>query len=300
MPIADHVLDTRAVVTTSVDAAGGCDGIKTGRLGFHTASNEQDPWWQVDLGDSHDVQRVVIYNRTDGKTAARTRSIQVLVADPAANGEFQIVYRHNGEVFYGAKENRPLVVQFEQPVTARIVRLQVPGRCSFALDEVEIYAAGDATRNIAVGKPADQKSVSPYSAPSPRGEPQPEEAPTPAPPLVLFSFAHTQHVLRQANELAARLAPQVEPERMNELRGQLPALAQRLAELQQSGEASLAERQQLHFAARRLQLGRSPSVIPRWSLIGYCSSSGTIRAVCTTWCTSTTDSVPSQAAACSS
>ena len=33
--------------TTAQDAAGGCDGVKTGYWGFHTASGEQDPWWQV-------------------------------------------------------------------------------------------------------------------------------------------------------------------------------------------------------------------------------------------------------------
>ncbi len=37
-------------VTTVEDAEGGCDGIKNGRWGFHTASGETDPWWQVDLG----------------------------------------------------------------------------------------------------------------------------------------------------------------------------------------------------------------------------------------------------------
>ena len=59
-------------VTTAQDAAGGCDGIKTGRCGFHTASNELDPWWQVDLGRNAMLDRVVVYNRTDGNTAPRT------------------------------------------------------------------------------------------------------------------------------------------------------------------------------------------------------------------------------------
>ena len=51
-------------VATHEDAAGGCDGRKTGRFGFHTASGEQDPWWQVDLGRPVPLDRVVIYNGT--------------------------------------------------------------------------------------------------------------------------------------------------------------------------------------------------------------------------------------------
>ena len=35
-------------VTVEQDAAGGCDGVKTGKWGFHT-QNEAQPWWQVDL-----------------------------------------------------------------------------------------------------------------------------------------------------------------------------------------------------------------------------------------------------------
>ena len=65
---------------TADDAAGGCDGVKNGRCGFHTASGETDPWWQVDLGRCMRLDRVVIFNRTDGNTAPRTRNIRVLLA----------------------------------------------------------------------------------------------------------------------------------------------------------------------------------------------------------------------------
>jgi len=36
--------------TAEQDAAGGVDGVKNGSWGFHT-DNENDPWWQVDLGN---------------------------------------------------------------------------------------------------------------------------------------------------------------------------------------------------------------------------------------------------------
>jgi hypothetical protein len=66
-----------AGIATWQDAAGGCDGVKTGGCGFHTASNETDPWWQVDLGQPYALDRVVVYNRTDGNTPPRTRNLRV-------------------------------------------------------------------------------------------------------------------------------------------------------------------------------------------------------------------------------
>ncbi|MCY3023900.1 MAG: hypothetical protein NTW87_33390, partial [Planctomycetota bacterium] len=50
--------------TTREDAAGGCDGAKNGKYGFHTAQ-EPNPWWQVDLGTPQPITKVVVYNRLD-------------------------------------------------------------------------------------------------------------------------------------------------------------------------------------------------------------------------------------------
>lgn len=124
-------------MTTADDAAGGCDGVKNGRCGFHTASGETDPWWQVDLGRSMRLDRIVIFNRTDGNTAPRTRNIRVLLAAADRPTEFAEAYRHDGSVFYGVEQNRPLVVDLrDKDVAARRVRLMVPGRCSFALEAI--------------------------------------------------------------------------------------------------------------------------------------------------------------------
>ena len=81
-------------VTTAEDAAGGCDGIKNGLWGFHVASGEKEPWWQVDLGKPQKLDRAVVYNRTDSGKAPRTNRIRVLVADsdgPDADTQFREV-----------------------------------------------------------------------------------------------------------------------------------------------------------------------------------------------------------------
>ena len=183
-------------ITTKKDAAGGCDGIKTGAYGFHVASGEHDPWWQVDLGAVHELDRIVVYNRTDSGTASRTRTLRALICPDEEQTDFQTIYEHDGSVFYGVENNAPLVIDLRgKGVEARIVRLAIPGKCSFALDEVEVYAAADPAQNIALGKPADQKSTSPYSRPSPAAEDAPG-----------CSAAHIEQVFKRGRALAARLA----------------------------------------------------------------------------------------------
>jgi len=185
-----------SAVTTVQDAAGGCDGIKNGKWGFHTASGEQDPWWQVDLGQAYRLDRVIVYNRTDGGTAARTRQIVVLTAEEAGN-DFESVYQHDGSIF-GGVDGKPLTVALaEKGIRARFVRLMVPGKCSFALDEVEVYAVDDPGSNVALGRPADQKTVGPHSYPGTMGCESGGEGD--------FSIAHTQEVIARTRNLVKRL-----------------------------------------------------------------------------------------------
>ena len=75
-------------VTTAQDAAGGCDGIKNGAYGFHVASGQQDPWWQVDLGAVFELDRIVVFNRTDSGTAPRTRALEALVISAKSRAPF--------------------------------------------------------------------------------------------------------------------------------------------------------------------------------------------------------------------
>jgi len=196
-------------------------------------------------------QRVVVYNRTDGSTAPRTRRLQVLVSSAPEKGQFTQVYQHNGETFYGVKENRPLVVDFRgKDVVARIVRLAVPGRCSFALDEVEVYAAEDPKKNVALHKPADQKSLLPgfYA-----GKTVAKVAPPPAPAAEAeFLLDHTREVVDKARNLADRLRPGAEPARLGPLTIELTQLERDVAELEKSSHCSKDQRRECHFRARWL------------------------------------------------
>lgn len=240
---------TATGVTTVEDAAGAVDGVKNGSYGFHTASAEQDPWWQVDLGKPYRLDRVVVFNRTDANVAARTRSIRLLVAADA-KGPFQEAYRHNGTAFYGVREEKPLVVELKgKNVAARIVRLQVPGRCSFALDEVEVYAAGDPQKNIALGRPADQKSVGQYSVrKTATNSPQTAAA---VPADGGFSLAHTREVIQRGKKLAERLRAAADTARLNASVGNLHRLAGRLDELQEVRDVSPDARRFIYLEAQQ-------------------------------------------------
>ncbi len=239
-------------VTTAQDATGGCDGVKNGRWGFHTASAEQDAWWQVDLGSEYKLDRVVIFNRTDGGAAHRTRNIHILVSDDDKARQFKQIYQHNGTTFLGVKENKPLVVDLKgKDVTARIVRLHVPGRCSFALDEIEVYPADEPQKNIALGKPADQKSVSRYSYPGTL----PDDVTTAVPPRVKnaeFTLSHTRDVVDRSRALAARLRPGADAERLKPLVAELDKIDRRLRDLEKGSDESKQIRREIYFDARRL------------------------------------------------
>ncbi len=204
------------VATTAHDAMGAVNGDTSAPYGFHTLPDEIDPWWQVDLGASYRLDRIVVYNRTDGGLAPRTRHLRILASD-SPRDVFTPVYEHDGTPFYGARERRPLVVRFEdKPVEARVVRLMVPGRCAFALVEVEIYPADDPEHNIALGKSADQKSTRAWSPVATTEMEVPED--------YRFSLAHIHVLLERAERLARRLDASYGNDRIMVLRERLSGL----------------------------------------------------------------------------
>jgi hypothetical protein len=239
-------------VTTAQDAAGGCDGIKNGRFGFHTASNERDPWWQVDLGSEVTLDRVVIYNRTDGNTAPRTKRVGICVATDARQSEFVEVYRHSGETFYGATDGKPLIVDLrDRRIRARVVRLDVLGRCSFALDEVEVYAIDNPNENLALGRPADQKSVGPYSVAGTKRCAVVASKGTQA-VASPFQLAHTREVIRRGYQLAERLQRASDCGQLERQVAELDRLNARVENLAVGKAATEEVRREVYLQARRL------------------------------------------------
>ena len=153
----DEVRRADQPVRPEEDAAGACDGVKDGKWGFHTAL-EDDPWWQVDLGRSLAIDRLLIYNRCD-HVANRAARLKVLLSDDGQ--AFRKVYEHNGTVFFGQSDGKPLTVSLDG-AAARYVRLQLTGNNCLHLDEVEAFAVGDKD-NAALTRRATQSSVCEWS-----------------------------------------------------------------------------------------------------------------------------------------
>lgn len=151
-------------VTTQADAAGACDGVKNGKYGFHTGQGA-NPWWQVDLGSVTPIGRIVVYNRLDYAPGLHNAdNLRILTSDDGKR--WTLRNDTAGKHFGGITGAPPLEVRFAPgELAARFLRLQVPsaGPLFFHLDEVEIYGSGNDNTNLALGRPADQSSLSPWS-----------------------------------------------------------------------------------------------------------------------------------------
>jgi hypothetical protein len=137
------------------DAAGAVDGQIRGRFSFHTGQDE-NPYWQVDLGDVYELSRVAVYNPHVPERAARMR---FLLSDDG--DQWRQVHQHDDTPLVGQGGSQPFVLALTDQ-RARFVRLQVPGRIWMHLDQVQVFGA-DGRTNLALGKPATQSSTSQWS-----------------------------------------------------------------------------------------------------------------------------------------
>jgi hypothetical protein len=137
------------------DAAGAVDGQIRGRFSFHTGQDE-NPYWQVDLGEVYELSRVAVYNP---HVPERTARMRLLLSDEGTT--WRCAYQHDDTPPLGEGGRPPFVIPLDQQ-RARFVRIQVPGRIWLHLDQVQVMAA-DGQTNLALGKPATQSSTSQWS-----------------------------------------------------------------------------------------------------------------------------------------
>ncbi len=113
-------------------------------------------------------------------------------------------------------------------------------------------------KNIALGKPADQKSVGQYSVAkrasqnllSPVGTRPGEGVAQGQRDDGAFSLAHTRDVIRRGEQLAARLRPKAGAARLDPLLAQLAQLDARLVGLEKAGEPPSEARRAIYLDAR--------------------------------------------------
>ncbi|MCX5671118.1 MAG: discoidin domain-containing protein [Planctomycetota bacterium] len=220
-------------VTTASDAAGGVDGVKNGAFGFHTSQQDQ-PWWQVDLGKVQPLDRVVVWNRCT-PDAARAWRLRILLSDDGK--AWREAYRHDGTAFHGVADSRPLSAPMKG-AEARFVRIQLPVNTWLHLDEVEVFGQADPKANVALHRPADESSTSEWST---------AKAAAPAPAAAAPGMAWpVQEVIDRGRRLVRER--QGQGAAAGEQATALDAAARRLAAL--PADAPEEARRQLYLEAR--------------------------------------------------
>lgn len=121
-------------------ANGAINGIKTGRFGFHT-NIENNPWWQLDLGEDYELEGILVYNRLDA-AQCRIRALRILVSRDAE--QWSVVYEHKMRPPFGGVRPYngvpPLLVRLNG-LRSRYIKLESPEKTALHLDEVEVYGA---------------------------------------------------------------------------------------------------------------------------------------------------------------
>ncbi len=208
------------------DAAGAVNGNVSGRFSFHTGQ-DQNPFWQVDLGEIHSLGRLAVHNP---HVPERLAGFRLLLSDDGA--QWREAYRHDDTPPVGAGEGEPFIVPLAD-ARGRLVRIQVPGRMWMHLDEVQVFAP-DGETNLALGKPAAQSSTSQWSTRSIRVDAeqgragQGELARRALDPVLRPLGAAQREFRKEADALLAAETPLDDP-RWAALYGRAAAVRQRLA-----------------------------------------------------------------------
>ncbi|MCB1228824.1 MAG: DUF1553 domain-containing protein [Verrucomicrobiae bacterium] len=77
-------------------ASNAIDGITDGNFSAHKTTHtaeETNPWWEVDLGSEVPIDRIVLWNRTDGGTASRIEGYTIQLLD----GARRLVWEETGQ-----------------------------------------------------------------------------------------------------------------------------------------------------------------------------------------------------------
>lgn len=109
-------------------------GVLTGRYQFHTA-HEEEPWWQVDLGEVCNISQILVYNRTD---AGLERASRLRVQTSLDAVTYCIVFAREDAAAFGGLNGEALNICFDEPQGGRYVRLSIPGPEFFHLDQVKV------------------------------------------------------------------------------------------------------------------------------------------------------------------
>lgn len=125
------------------------DGDTNGNYGggsVTVTNDEENPWWQVDLGSEQVIGEIKVFNRTDGCCAARMSNFTVSVIDADATTVYTKTY---------TTHPAPSVIADTGGVKGQIIKIQLNVTNALTLAEVQVFAPEEAlsttiTENIKV------------------------------------------------------------------------------------------------------------------------------------------------------
>ena len=128
---------------------GNTSGTYTDGTSTHTNEGSNDPWWELDLGREFPVERIVVWNRTDGALSNRLNNFTLLVLDADKKVVFQSVKnpapKESVEIKVGAGSPERVVRR-----SAMFALAAVRGQESDAFKAVAKYLGDEGDRGAAV------------------------------------------------------------------------------------------------------------------------------------------------------
>jgi hypothetical protein len=125
--------------TVELDAARGVDGIVSETYRFRTDEEDQ-PWWQVDLGAIAHIGGVIVYNVVEPLELVQ-RAVPIAILLSSDGTAWRMAYRGYRDEIFGGADGKPLRWQPENPVQARYVRIQATRRTVLHLSQVEVFGS---------------------------------------------------------------------------------------------------------------------------------------------------------------
>ncbi|XP_071793344.1 uncharacterized protein [Asterias amurensis] len=132
-------------------------------LGFSVTGHDFDPWWRVDLQETHCISKVVLFNRWDCCSDRLANAVVRVGTEKDINQNAQCglsITKDQAKIVGG-----DLAVYCGPPLSGRYVSVNIPGRKEYLqLREVEIYeldvnqCESDERDLSIIGKPTEQSS----------------------------------------------------------------------------------------------------------------------------------------------
>jgi hypothetical protein len=122
--------------TPEQDAGGAVNGRVDGKRKFHTA-NEENPWWQVDLGEASVISEIRIYNTIEPNVRDRFKKFKIFIGFDLDS--LVEVFCKDDELPVNGMDSRPLIWKPASSAWGRFVRITLLGTGFLHLDQVEVY-----------------------------------------------------------------------------------------------------------------------------------------------------------------